>query len=82
MRNFATYITSKPTVCHGKPVFKNTRIMVWQVLEMLAAGESVNDIFRAYPRLTKKHITAALQLAAQLPEVRGSFIAQAHAISR
>ena len=56
--------------------------MVWQILEMLAAGESTGDILRAYPRLTKKHITAALQLAAQLPEVRGSFIAQGHAAAR
>ena len=82
MKHFSDYIVSKPTICHGKPTFKGTRVMVWQVLEMLAAGESVADILRAYPSLTKTHITASLQLAARLPEVRGSFIASDHVVSR
>lgn len=82
MNDFATYITSKPTVCHGKPVFKNTRIMIYLVLEMLASGESVQNIIRAYPRLTKAHITAALGFASRIPEVRGSVVRFEHAVSR
>ncbi|MEK7107257.1 MAG: DUF433 domain-containing protein [Patescibacteria group bacterium] len=83
MHDFTKYIVSRQNICHGKPVFKSTRIMVWQILEMLAVGESINDILRAYPSLTKAHVTAALQLAARLPEIRGSFIISPdHAISR
>ncbi|MCZ7574957.1 MAG: DUF433 domain-containing protein [Ardenticatenaceae bacterium] len=32
------YIIADPRICHGKPTFRGTRIMVWQVLEMLAEG--------------------------------------------
>jgi hypothetical protein len=34
------YIVADPRICHGQPTFKGTRIMVWQVLEDLAAGRS------------------------------------------
>jgi uncharacterized protein (DUF433 family) len=27
-----------PEICHGKPTFRGTRIMAWQVLEMAARG--------------------------------------------
>ena len=34
------YIVADPMICHGKPTFKGTRIMVWQVLEDVAEGRS------------------------------------------
>lgn len=34
------YIVADPQICHGKPTFKGTRIMVWQVLEDVADGRS------------------------------------------
>jgi uncharacterized protein (DUF433 family) len=34
------YIIADPAICHGKPTFKGTRIMVWQVLEDVAEGRS------------------------------------------
>lgn len=34
------YIVADPDICHGKPTFKGTRIMVWQVLEDAATGRS------------------------------------------
>jgi uncharacterized protein (DUF433 family) len=34
------YIIADPTVCHGQPTFKGTRIMVWQVLDDVANGRS------------------------------------------
>jgi uncharacterized protein (DUF433 family) len=40
--------------------------MVWQVLEMLAAGEKVNDILKSYPSLTKEMIEEALSYAAEI----------------
>ncbi|MBI2628971.1 DUF433 domain-containing protein [Candidatus Pacearchaeota archaeon] len=60
------YIIVDSEICHGKPVFKGTRIMVYLVLEMLEEGASINDIFEAYPSLTKEHIKAALDLATKL----------------
>lgn len=34
------HIVADPRICHGKPTFKGTRIMVWQVLEDVAEGKS------------------------------------------
>lgn len=32
------FIVADPEVCHGKPTFKGTRIMVWQILDELVHG--------------------------------------------
>ena len=82
MEDIAKYITSSPRVAHGNPVFKGTRIMVYLVLEMLAGGESVEDILRAYPKLTKRHVNAAFGFASHSPEMRGSIVRFDHALSR
>ena len=42
--------------------------MVWQILEMLEAGNSIEQIIEAYPHLTKNHIKAALEFAVRLTE--------------
>ena len=34
------HIVTDPEICHGKPTFKGTRIMVWQVLDDVADGRS------------------------------------------
>lgn len=60
------YIIADPEICHGKPTFKGTRIMVWQVLEMLSAGEDPENIKETFPRITKKYIQAALEYAGSL----------------
>lgn len=60
------YIVADPHICHGKPTFKGTRIMVWQILSMLKAGESIKNIIKAYPSLADKHINAAYDYAVSL----------------
>lgn len=61
----AQLITSDPRVMMGKPVIAGTRITVEIVLEKLAAGESVQQILDAHPRLTEEGIRAALAFAAR-----------------
>jgi uncharacterized protein (DUF433 family) len=51
-------IEIKPDVCNGKPVLKGTRITVQSVLELLAAGDSVEEVLKAYPSINEKHIRA------------------------
>lgn len=58
-------ITANPDICHGKPTFKGTRVMVWQILELLETGQRPNDIYRAFPNLPKNAIEAALHYAAE-----------------
>ena len=58
------YIVSDPEVCHGKPTFRGTRIMVWQVLEEVADGmvwDAIEDEWRG--RVTKDAIANAIRLA-------------------
>jgi uncharacterized protein (DUF433 family) len=49
----------------GKPVIAGTRITVELILEKLAAGETVEQILEAHPRLTQEAIQAALAFAAE-----------------
>jgi uncharacterized protein (DUF433 family) len=58
-------ITSDPSIMMGKPVIAGTRITVELVLEKLAAGETVEQILDAHPRLTREAIQAALAFAAE-----------------
>jgi len=59
------YIEVNPGVMLGKPVIRGTRITLEQILEDLAAGDTLDDLLEAYPRLKRKHILAALAFAAQ-----------------
>lgn len=58
-------IVSDPTVMMGKPIVVGTRITVELILEKLAAGETVEQILEAHPRLTREAIQAALAFAAE-----------------
>lgn len=60
------YIVADTNICHGQPTFKGTRIMVWQVIELLAAGITVNEILKDYfPDLNKEAILSALAYASE-----------------
>jgi uncharacterized protein (DUF433 family) len=49
----------------GKPVIAGTRITVELILEKLAAGETIEQILEAHPRLPRESISAALDFAAR-----------------
>ncbi|MFZ4660604.1 MAG: DUF433 domain-containing protein [Caldilineaceae bacterium] len=60
------YIITDPEICHGKPTFRGTRIMVWQVLEQVARGmawETIEEEWRG--KVTRQAIAEAVQLASQ-----------------
>ena len=59
------YIAADPEICHGKLTFKGTRIMVWQVLEMLEAGTSTAEIIEAFPSLTPEAIKAVRNIGSR-----------------
>ena len=58
-------IQSDPAVMMGKPVVNGTRITVELILEKLAAGETIEQILDAHPRLTREGVLAALDFAAK-----------------
>ena len=58
-------IVSDPAILMGKPVVSGTRITVELILEKLAAGETIEQILEAHPRLTREGVSAALSFAAE-----------------
>jgi uncharacterized protein (DUF433 family) len=55
-----------PKICHGQACIRGTRIPVYIILELLGAGESVENILAAYPHITRDDIQACLTYAAAL----------------
>lgn len=57
-------ITVRPDQCGGRPCIRGLRVRVKDVLEMLAAGATPEQILADYPYLEPGDIVAALQFAA------------------
>jgi uncharacterized protein (DUF433 family) len=57
-------ITVEPGKCGGKPCIRGKRMRVTDVLELLGAGASVEEILRDYPFLERDDILAAITYAA------------------
>ncbi len=68
------FIVADSEICHGKPTFKDSRVMVWQVLEMLENGHTFNEIIDAFPSLSPEAIKAALHYAATLARGKDNVI--------
>ncbi|MEO5896094.1 MAG: DUF433 domain-containing protein [Vicinamibacterales bacterium] len=58
-------ITVNPAVCGGRPIIRGMRIRVKDVLDLLAAGATRDEILVDYPSLENEDITAALEFAAR-----------------
>ncbi|MBN2320829.1 MAG: DUF433 domain-containing protein [Acidobacteria bacterium] len=59
-------ITSRHTVCGGRPCIRCTRIEIAVILDGLADGMTESEIIDHYPQLTKEDIHASLAYAADL----------------
>jgi uncharacterized protein (DUF433 family) len=57
-------ITADPAVVHGKPAVRGTRITVQVILELLAAGETFDEVLGEYDELDRDDILAALEYGA------------------
>ena len=49
----------------GQPTIRGMRITVYDVLQWLASGRSIEEIVKDFPELTKNDIKAVLQFAAE-----------------
>jgi uncharacterized protein (DUF433 family) len=58
-------ITVSPDVCGGRPCIRGLRIRVKDVLDLLAAGATREEILADYPYLEPEDITAVLEFAAR-----------------
>jgi len=68
--NHLNRITINPDVMHGKPVIRNMRFSVTQMLELIAGGMSFDEILEDYPFIEKEDIVACLQYAAKISETK------------
>ena len=61
-------ITVDPMICSGKPCIRGTRIMVKNILGMIAGGYTIEKVLEAYPELTRDDVTEALDYASQVAD--------------
>ena len=69
-------ITVDSKVCHGQACIKGTRIPVYQIVGMLANGDTIESLLQAYPTIKREDIFACLEYAASLAEEQISPIAE------
>lgn len=55
-------------ICHGQACIKGVRIPVHQIIHMLANGDTIEELLKEYPSLTREDILACLDYAASLAE--------------
>ena len=65
MSDLLKRITVEPGKCGGRPCIRGYRLRVSDLLSLIAAGSTHEEIFEDYPFLETDDITAALTYAAQ-----------------
>lgn len=65
MSDLLERITINPEQCGGRPCIRGMRIRVIDVLDLLAAGLSFEEILGEMPDLEREDIQASLQYAAR-----------------
>ena len=64
--NMNEYIQVDHKICGGKPVIRGTRIMVKNILGMVAGGYTIDQSVAAYPELTVENVRITLEYAAEI----------------
>jgi uncharacterized protein (DUF433 family) len=59
-------ISVDPNICFGKPCIKGHRIWVSLILDLLAGGESIEQVLEGYPQLTRQDILACIAYGAAM----------------
>ncbi len=60
------FIVADPDICHGKPTFKGTRIMVADVLKMVSRGYGWDYIIEQWHgNISKEAISEAVSLSSE-----------------
>ena len=59
-------IETNPAMPGGKPVITGTRIGVDLILEKNGDGETIDEVLRDYPRLSREQVLTAVRYAVHL----------------
>ena len=57
-------ITADSAICHGQPTIRGLRYTVESLLELFAAGMTMDEILDDYPDLERDDLLAALEFGA------------------
>ncbi len=68
--DFFKRLSADPAICGGQVCVKETRIPVSLILDMLAGGDTVEDLLEGYPTLQREDIAAALAYGGWLARER------------
>jgi uncharacterized protein (DUF433 family) len=64
------HLSSDPAICGGQVCVKGTRIAAALILGALAGGDTIDDLLRGYPSLTRDDVAAVLAYGAKLATER------------
>lgn len=70
MQTYLNRIMIDPNICHGKPVIRGLRYPVENMLELLSAGMSIDEILADYEDLEREDLLAVLEYATRLSQVK------------
>lgn len=70
MENLLQRITIDPEICHGKAVIRGLRYPVENMLELLAAGMTIEELLEDYPDLEREDFLTCLEYATKLVQVK------------
>ena len=63
-RSLGRYVVADPKICHGKPTFRGTRVLVADVLDQVASGLAWETIIEEWHgKLSREAIQEAISLA-------------------
>ena len=68
MEELLNRIVVDPDILVGKPIIKGTRVPVYLIVELVAAGMTAKQIVKEYPQLKEEDVKAALLYASKLVE--------------
>lgn len=58
-------VTANPAIFGGKPIIRGERMSVQNLLELLAAGQGIEEVLADYPWLEKEDIQASILYASR-----------------
>jgi uncharacterized protein (DUF433 family) len=66
----SSVVHSDPEILGGTPVFVGTRVPLQNLIDYLAAGDSLDEFLEQFPSVSRAQAQAALELARDALEAR------------
>lgn len=70
LNNLLERISIDPDICFGKPCIRGHRLWVSLILDMLAAGTTIDEILDDYPGVERDDVLACIAYGAEMSRER------------